>query len=349
MNSFFYRQEEQQQHEQHPQYQQRQRQQQYSLQTSHYQQRQPDVLTTISSSFDRQQQQQQQNFINAMAAAAAAAAAPSSSFLQQQPNHETNKNGSNPFSSSSSNEYDQRNQVDNLPLSGNIENIRLNLNDTERGGRVGGGGLGCNIDNHNNSGEYNLLHALSNFQQQQQQQQLQQLSYQHERQQQQQDAINALMCTVDRLNNNTSNTNDSVTNSAVSSSSVSSVPKQPLFSLVTSTGHRRSLTEREKFLIFVKILFKFLDQTADPRLKPRAKAVVTECTRRNRLGDSEYTPLQDAVERRLRHSVGEFYWTRAKLYFDSYCQRRGLVEVTTSTTANAVAAGVPISFPHTAV
>jgi hypothetical protein len=91
----------------------------------------------------------------------------------------------------------------------------------------------------------------------------------------------------------------------------------------TLQGRRRDLTEQERFLIFVKILFKCLEKSDDPRLKPRAKAVVTECTRGNRMGDVNYMPLQDAVERRLRRHVGESYWTRAKLYYDQYMLRRG--------------------------
>jgi len=91
-----------------------------------------------------------------------------------------------------------------------------------------------------------------------------------------------------------------------------------------SLNGRRVLSEREKFVVFVKILMKCVD----PKLRPRAKAVVTECTHRNRMGDSNYTPLQEAVERRLRGSVGELYWAKAKLYFDQYCQRKGLETVT---------------------
>lgn len=87
---------------------------------------------------------------------------------------------------------------------------------------------------------------------------------------------------------------------------------------------RRVLSEREQFVVFVKILFKCLDLTGDSKLRPKAKAVVRECTRRNRMGDSDYCPLQDAVERRLRGTVGELHWARAKLYFDQYCQKRGL-------------------------
>lgn len=62
----------------------------------------------------------------------------------------------------------------------------------------------------------------------------------------------------------------------------------------------------------------------NPSLRNRAKAVITECTRKNRLGDLDYMPLQDAVERELKGSIGEMYWARAKLVFDAYCERNGI-------------------------
>ena len=95
-----------------------------------------------------------------------------------------------------------------------------------------------------------------------------------------------------------------------------------------SARRPRRLTEREHFLIFVKILFKCIDQTGDPRLRPRAKATVTECTQRNRMGDANYHPLQEALETRLRKTVGELHWARAKLCFDQYCRKNGIENLT---------------------
>ena len=86
----------------------------------------------------------------------------------------------------------------------------------------------------------------------------------------------------------------------------------------------RGLTERQQFLIFVKILLKYIDRTNNPQLRRAAKAVVAECTRRNRMGDTDYMPLQAAVERRLRTTLGEVHWTRAKLCFDTYVARQGI-------------------------
>lgn len=86
----------------------------------------------------------------------------------------------------------------------------------------------------------------------------------------------------------------------------------------------RILGERELFLIFIKILFKCIERCSNGRLRQRAKAIVTECTRRNRMGDSNFSPLQDAVETRLKDIVGDMYWNQAKVYTGYYCQQKGI-------------------------
>lgn len=114
---------------------------------------------------------------------------------------------------------------------------------------------------------------------------------------------------------------------------------------------RRRFNEREEFFIFVKILFRFLEKHAadddddagtsnSNRLRQRAKAVVSECTRRNRMGETDYIPLTEAVERRLRPTVGEHYWTLAKDQLDLFMQQRGIREPhsTDSPTTFAVSA-----------
>jgi hypothetical protein len=84
-------------------------------------------------------------------------------------------------------------------------------------------------------------------------------------------------------------------------------------------------SDRQLCFLFVKILLKYTERTDDHTLRSRAKAVVAECTHRNRLGDTAYMPLQEAVERRLRRSLGEVHWARAKRCFDVYCSRQGIL------------------------
>jgi len=75
---------------------------------------------------------------------------------------------------------------------------------------------------------------------------------------------------------------------------------------------------REQFLIFIKILFKILDQTNEIHTRNRAKKLVAECTRKNRSGDPRYTPLMEAVEKRLRLFVGEAHWRKAMMLLRHY-------------------------------
>jgi hypothetical protein len=84
----------------------------------------------------------------------------------------------------------------------------------------------------------------------------------------------------------------------------------------------QAVAQREHFLIFIKILFKCLDQANEPDARDKAKKIVAECTRRNRQGDSNFTPLMEAVEKRLRGFVGEVQWGRALLLLRHYVNKR---------------------------
>ena len=64
-----------------------------------------------------------------------------------------------------------------------------------------------------------------------------------------------------------------------------------------------------------------MDRLNNSSLKVRAKAIIAECTERNRRGIPEYTPLMSAVERRLKQSIGEIHWSRAQICFQSYLRK----------------------------
>ena len=80
--------------------------------------------------------------------------------------------------------------------------------------------------------------------------------------------------------------------------------------------------DRNKFVLFIKIFFKYIEKTKMESIRRRAKAIIAECTYRNRQRDPEYMPLQDAIERRLRQCVGEIHWSRAQRCYEVYCARR---------------------------
>jgi len=79
--------------------------------------------------------------------------------------------------------------------------------------------------------------------------------------------------------------------------------------------------ERETFLLFVKVLFKVLED--DPRLKTQARNLVLQCRRRSQRGDPAFQPLMGVVERHLRILVGERKWRQVHLLVH---HRMGTVE-----------------------
>ena len=105
---------------------------------------------------------------------------------------------------------------------------------------------------------------------------------------------------------------------------------QPSQVHLISPPQSRRISNRAKCLVFVKILLTYLETTAgntglQSDLSQRAKAIVLDCTRRNRMGDQKFIPLKEALELRLRQCVGELHWIRAKQYFDKFCRRKGIV------------------------
>lgn len=91
-----------------------------------------------------------------------------------------------------------------------------------------------------------------------------------------------------------------------------------------------SLTDRQRFALFVKVLFKYIERLNSLSLKLRAKAIIAECTQLNRLGVAGYTPLMSAVERRMKESLGEIHWERAQICMNSYIRKRATQTIKTS-------------------
>lgn len=111
------------------------------------------------------------------------------------------------------------------------------------------------------------------------------------------------------------------------------LPMAARSSTVPINGPRTSTTpnERKMCFAFIKVLLKYLEKTQDDSLRQKAKAVIIECTIRNRNGDSNYLCLQGALERRLQQSLGPRHWSRAQVCFQRFLDRCRLptqIEVT---------------------
>mmetsp|Transcript_5485 Transcript_5485/g.10651 ORF Transcript_5485/g.10651 Transcript_5485/m.10651 type:complete len:204 (+) Transcript_5485:290-901(+) len=77
------------------------------------------------------------------------------------------------------------------------------------------------------------------------------------------------------------------------------------------------LNERQRLLIFIKVLFKYLKQVEDNSVLTRAKIAMSRRIRENELGVA-------AVEHELRQCVGSLHWQRASFCCYTYCSKVGL-------------------------
>lgn len=119
-------------------------------------------------------------------------------------------------------------------------------------------------------------------------------------------------------------------------------------SQVVRDSRLNCLTDYQRFLVFMRNMFKIIEQSEErdtfPKTGPssctstgtlRAKSsstttnecaliqcckrVVDECTRRGKLGDENYLPLQDSVTVRLRCVIPAIYWNLTRDYLGYSC------------------------------
>ena len=92
---------------------------------------------------------------------------------------------------------------------------------------------------------------------------------------------------------------------------------------MASNSASENLTQRIRFALFIKVLFKLLDKNqVTSRLKDQARSIVLTCTRRNREGDPEYVNLTGMIEISLRGLVGDTLWKMAIDYTSFYISHR---------------------------
>ncbi|KAL7488843.1 hypothetical protein ACHAW6_014454 [Cyclotella cf. meneghiniana] len=81
--------------------------------------------------------------------------------------------------------------------------------------------------------------------------------------------------------------------------------------------------EKEKFLMFTRVLMKYLEQR-DKALHQKAKEQIRECYEKNKAGDPMFQPLTQSMKVRLRSTVGEVYWNKALIYLDQFFKAKKL-------------------------
>lgn len=84
-----------------------------------------------------------------------------------------------------------------------------------------------------------------------------------------------------------------------------------------SAEQKTSKERKEQFLMFTKVLMKYLEQK-DPGMHARAKEVIRDCARKNKEGDPSYASLSASMQSHLKTLVGDLYWKKAQDYLRQY-------------------------------
>lgn len=78
--------------------------------------------------------------------------------------------------------------------------------------------------------------------------------------------------------------------------------------------------QKEKFLMFTKILLRYLEQK-NPRLYTAVKAVIKDCNDRNKRQEPGYESVTAAMKYHIKELVGDHYWNKANVYFEDYYRK----------------------------
>jgi len=87
------------------------------------------------------------------------------------------------------------------------------------------------------------------------------------------------------------------------------------------TSTMTTKTEKEQFLMFTRVLMKYLEQK-DPDMHARAKAVIRECAEKNKRKEKGYESVTLAMQSRLKQTVGTSYWERAGDYLQHFLKQK---------------------------
>ena len=89
----------------------------------------------------------------------------------------------------------------------------------------------------------------------------------------------------------------------------------------TPTSHQEMKRSKEKFLMFTRVLIKYLEQK-DPRMHAQAKNIIKDCAERNKRQEPGYESVTLSMKRRLRDLVGDHYWKKANDYLVHFIEQK---------------------------
>eukprot|EP00536_Pseudo-nitzschia_multiseries_P012532 jgi/Psemu1/326876/estExt_fgenesh1_pg.C_4840003 len=79
--------------------------------------------------------------------------------------------------------------------------------------------------------------------------------------------------------------------------------------------------QKERFLMFTKVLIKYLEQK-DQRMYNDAKKIIKDCAERNKRKEPGYESVTISMKRRLKELVGEHYWKKATDYLIHFLEQK---------------------------
>ena len=106
--------------------------------------------------------------------------------------------------------------------------------------------------------------------------------------------------------------------SGVQSSSASSTQQQQQ---QQQEQMRRLKKEKETFLIFTRVLLKYLEQK-DPVTHQKVKGIIKDCAERNKRHVPGYESVTTSMKTKLKQVVTEEHWQRAESYLKHFLQQK---------------------------
>jgi hypothetical protein len=104
-------------------------------------------------------------------------------------------------------------------------------------------------------------------------------------------------------------------------SSTGTAPASNTTTMDRAARERAMKKEKERFLIFTRVLLKYLEQK-DPELHVKVKAIIKECAERNKRQERGYESVTASMRTRLREVVSDQYWKRAEAYLQHFLQQK---------------------------
>jgi len=88
-----------------------------------------------------------------------------------------------------------------------------------------------------------------------------------------------------------------------------------------SSRERDIKKQKEKFLMFTRVLIKYLEQK-DKRMHQQAKIIIKDCAERNKRQEPGYESVTESMKRRLKELVGDHYWKKANDYLIHFIDQK---------------------------